>query len=422
MEVEDVPAVREETDDRVARSNARWYFAGLAASLIGNSAMSLVAGVWVKSLTASSALAGLVGACGYAATVLAPIAGLVADRLPRRRMLLCLNGVAAATVSLLLLVRSRAEVWLVFAVMSAYGIESTLMSPAEDALFAQMFTTEFRRRINGWRLTIQETGRLASPLLGAALFVLLGGGAVAALDAATFLLAAAVITRLQVDELPVSDRDRGERFGRAVRAGISHIGRSPSLRPVVVAATLVMALSGVGVAAQYSLVHALGQRPAFLGVLSALLGAGSVLAALSAGRVIGSFGESRLAMLGLVNFAAGDLLRATGWLPAAACGSLVLGFALPYVFLATLSITQRLTPQQLQGRVSAAVTLALFGPQAPMQALGSLLIVHTSYRVIFIASAAASCVIAGGLVLAQPGRAPAGSAPSRRGGWRGRGR
>lgn len=73
-----------------------------------------------------------------------------------------------------------------------------------------------------------------------------------------------------------------------LRAGITHIQGAPGLRQVAVAATLVMALSGAGVAAQYSLVHGIGQRPAFLGVLSALLGAGSIIAALSAGRLIGS--------------------------------------------------------------------------------------------------------------------------------------
>lgn len=387
---------------RTARANARWYFAGLAASLVGNSAMSLVAGVWVKSLTGSSAQAGLVGACIYAATVLAPLAGLIADRLPRRRLLLHLNLLSAATIALLLLVRSRADTWLVFAVMAAYGIESTLMDPAEDALFAQMFTAAFRRRINGWRLTIQETGRLVSPLLGAGLFVLLGGGAVAALDAVTFLVAALVITRLRVDDAapsapsapaaPAARPGPGttERFGPALRAGASHIRRTPGLRPVVTAATLVMAVSGVGVAAQYSLVHALGQRPAFLGVLSALLGAGSIVAALCAGRIIDHCGERPLAVIGLANFAAGDLLRATGWLPAALGGSFVLGFALPFVFLATLNLAQRLTPQHLQGRVSAAVTLALFGPQAPMQALGSLLIAHVGYAAILVGSALVS--------------------------------
>jgi hypothetical protein len=46
------------------------------------------------------------------------------------------------------------------------------------------------------------------------------------------------------------------------------------------------------------------------------------------------------------------------------------------------------------GRVSAAISLALFGPQAPMQAIGSLAIAHTSFRTIYIASAAVAGLIA----------------------------
>lgn len=383
--------------DAVASANARWYFAGLAGSLLGNSAMSLVAGVWVKSLTGSSSQAGLVSACIYAGTMGAPIAGLIADRLPRKRLLLWLNLLSAATILPLVLVSSQADLWMLFAAMGVYGIEATLMDPAEDALFAQMFATEFRRRINGWRLTIQETGRLAAPLLGAGLFVLIGGGAVAALDAATFVFAALVITRLRVDDAAPS---RGhERAVPALLAGVRHILGTARIRAVAIATTAVMALSGVGVAAQYSLVHGVGQHPAFLGVYTAMLGGASIIASLTASRIIERLGENWLAVIGLINFAVGNLLRANHWLPATLIGTVVLGFALPYAFLATLNITQRATPNALQGRVSAALTFALFGPQALMQSIGSGLIAHATYVEIYIASAIVSLGIAAWLLL-----------------------
>lgn len=381
--------------DAAAVANARWYFSGLAASLLGNSAMSLVAGIWVKSLTGSSSQAGLASACIYAGTLGAPIAGLIADRFPRRRLLLLLNVLSAVTVGILILVSSRAQVWVVFVAMAMYGIEATLMDPAEDALFAQMFTTEFRRRINGWRLAIQETGRLVAPLLGAGVFALVGGGAVAALDAATFVFAALVVTRLRVDDTQPLQSE--ERLGSSLVAGLRHISATPQIRAVAVAATAVMALSGVGVAAQYSLVTGVGQHPTFLGVLSGALGGGSIVASLTAGPLIDRLGERKLAVIGLVNFAAGNLLRANHWLPAALTGSAVLGFALPFVFLATLNAAQRATPQELQGRVSAALTLALFGPQALTQSIGSALIAHATYIQIYIASAALGLAIAAGL-------------------------
>jgi MFS family permease len=386
-------------DPRAGR-NAHWYLAGLAGSLVGNSAMSLVAGIWVKQLTGSSARAGLVSACVYLPTLLAPVAGLLADRFPRRAWLFTVNLISAATLLPLLAVRSAATTWIVFVAMFAYGVEATLIDPAEDALLAELFSVELRRRMNGRRLAIQEAGRFLAPLLGAGLFVLAGGGAVAALDAATFVLAAGVLTRLRMPAgLDAGPAPVERTPGRAIAAGLRHVWRTPAIRPVAGAAAAVMALSGVGVAAQYSLVSGLGQRPAFLGVLSAILGAGSILAALTAGRLIERVGERALAVIGLLDFAAGNLLRATGWLPAALLGTLGLGFALPYVFLAVLAVAQRATPTRLQGRVSGALTLVLFGSQAPTQTLGALLVTRTGYAEIYTGSAGLGVALALALAL-----------------------
>ncbi len=354
--------------------------------------MSLVAGIWVKSLTGSSAKAGLVSACLYAPSLAGPLAGLAVDRVDRRRWLIAVNLVSAATILMLLAVNSSRDVWLIFVAMGAYGLELVLIDPAENALFAEMLGRPARERINGWRLGIQETGRLVAPLLGAALFTLAGGGTVAALDAATFLVAAVTVSMLRVSAAPPAPV--GERWWLQLSAGMRHIASAPALRRVVLAATGVMAASGLAVAAQYSLVTATGQRPAFLGVFAGLLGAGSIVAALTSGRILARIGERRLALLGLFNFALGDALNATGALPAALLGYLVLGFALPWVFLATLNLVQRMTPNALQGRTSAAITLALFGPQAPMQALASALVGPLGFRGIYISTAAIAIALA----------------------------
>jgi hypothetical protein len=53
----------------------RWYFAGLVLSFFGTSAMLLVSGIWVKSLTGSDALATLALLCVYAPGALSPWVG-----------------------------------------------------------------------------------------------------------------------------------------------------------------------------------------------------------------------------------------------------------------------------------------------------------------------------------------------------------
>ncbi|MGH3265524.1 MAG: MFS transporter [Trebonia sp.] len=373
------------------RRNAKLYLAGLGASVIGSSAMSLVAGIWVKSLTGSSAQAGLVSACIYAPSLAGPIAGMVADRVRRRRWLVVLNVASAAAVLPLLAVRSRATDWIVFCVMAWYGFDLVLQSPAENALFVEMPPLELRRRVNGWVLGLQETGRLVAPLLGAGLFAVAGGGSVAVLDSATFLVAAVAISRLGVSDDRSARTDGNLLVG--LLAGLQFGRRTEALRRVVGVTAAVMALSGLLVASQYSLVQAIGEPPSFLGVPAAALGAGSIVASLVSPRLISRIGEAWLAVLGAADFAAGNLLRATGWLPAAVVGSVILGFALPWMLLAAVNLAQPTTPVRLQGRVSAAVTLALFGPQAPLQAPGSLAIASVTYRDLYIgtAIAAAAC-------------------------------
>jgi hypothetical protein len=379
------------------RRNARLYLVGLAASLLGDNAMSLVAGIWVKSLTGSSAEAGLVSACVYVPSLFGPAAGLLADRVSRRRLLLRLNVASALIVLTLLAVRSVAEVWLIFCVMIWYGIHLATSDPAENALFGEMLPLDLRQRVNGWRLGLQETGRLVAPLFGAALFALIGGGIVAAFDSVTFVVAAVTIAQLRLPE--PGPRPRAGDWRAGLAAGLVHVRSTPVLARLLVAGGFVIVMSGVLVAAQYSLVQAIGQPPAFLGVLSACLGAGSVVASLVSGRLLRHIGEGWLAILGMADFAVGSALRATGLLPYAVAGTLVLGFALPWILLAILSLAQRLTPLELQGRVSALVSLALFGPQAPMQALGSLAIRYATYRQLYAASAALALVAAAGYLL-----------------------
>ena len=367
------------------RRNARLYLIGLGASLLGNNAMSLVSGIWVKSLTGSSTLAGLVSVCVYAPSLAGPFAGMVADRIPRRRWLLALNLISAVVMVSLLTVNSRQTVWIIFVVMTWYGIDLVLSSPAEDALFAEMLPLEQRQRSNGWRLGLQETGRLIAPLCGAGLFVMAGGGGVAILDAITFLIAATMISRIHVQEAtppPTSEKWRVE-----IVAGLSHVWRTIELRRVLVASSIVMGVSGVLVAAQYSLVQSIHEPPSFLGVLAAGLGGGSVVASLLSSRLLRRVGERWLAIFGMVDFAVGSVLRAMGTLPTAMAGSIVLGFALPWVFLAVLNLAQRCTPIFLQGRVSAAVTLVFFGPQAPLQAVGALAIGYVTYEGLYVGGA-----------------------------------
>jgi MFS family permease len=369
-----------------ARRNAQLYLVGSGVSAFGDMALSLVSGIWVKTLTGSSAAAGVVSVCIYLPSLFGPLAGVVVDRVRRRVWLVVVNATAAVVVLLLLEVRSSADVWLIYAVMLGYGLHLVLADPAESALFVEMLPEQIRQQTNGWMLGLRETGRMVAPLIGAAIFAAVGGGAVALIDSATFVIAAWAIASLRItDVAPTRHAER--HFSAELSAGFSHLWRRTELRDLLLAGVCGMGISGLLVAAQYSLIEALAEPPSFLGVFSAVLGAGSIAASLLSGRVLRRVDERRLAVLGLANFTLGALLYATGQLELALLGALVFGFALPWLFLAVLALTQRATAMSLQGRVSASVTFALFGPQAPLQALGALAITQLSYRQLYLVGA-----------------------------------
>jgi MFS family permease len=376
------------TTDRESRRNARIYLVGLGASALGDNAMSLVAGIWVKELTGSSSLAAITSVCVYAPSLLGPVAGMIADRVRRRPLLVAVNLAAAALMLPLLLVHSPGQAWLIYVAMTGYGCAAALIDPAESGLFVTMLPTPLRQRMNGFRMAIGESGKLVAPLLGAGLFVVVGGGLVAALDAATFLVAVFALLLLRVHEPAPQPPERHWRV--ELVAGFAHLWHTPPLRAVVIAGALAMAITGVAEAGKYGLVDALHRPASFLGLITGALGAGSIIAGLVSGALIRRAGERRLVLLGLLNGVAGTVLRMIPTVPTALLGGFVLGFALPWTIVGVINLMQRETPDALQGRAAAAVTLALFGPLPLTQAIGALAIAHLDYRVLYGVTALAT--------------------------------
>lgn len=400
---------------RTASHNVRLYLVGLTASLIGDSAMSVVAGIWTKDLTGSNRTAGLVSVCIFAPSLLAPVAGLLADRFARRRFLIAVNLAAAAVVLTLLAVHGAGQTWLVFVVMSWYGLTLVLTDPAENALLADLLPAERLGRMNGLRMTLQEGCKLIAPLAGAGLYALAGGHWVAVLDAASFLVAAACVLAMRgADVRPeprASDaceraigmaspragaqrRREQQRWRTEVLAGLRHVRNDHTLAVLTVVGALAMAVSGVAFPAQYALVDALHRPASFIGVLTALLGAGSIVAGLLAGRVMERVGGRGITALGCLVAMTSYALVATGALVPALLSRVVAGAALPWIVVAVITAGQQRTPANLQGRVSATLVFALFATQPVAQAAGALLVDPLGYRGLYVGAAVANLLLA----------------------------
>ncbi|GGY14628.1 MFS transporter [Streptomyces tanashiensis] len=396
----------------------RWYLTGVVVSGFGTTAMWLVSGIWVKSLTGSDSLAALAAFALWAPVLLGPLLGTLADRVRRRPLLVVLNLTMAGLLPVLLWVESADRVWLLFAVLVLYGAQGSVHEAAEQALVATVVDEGRRGTFNGLRMTANESMKLIAPLVAAGLFAAYGGGPVALLDAASFAVAAVLFALMPVREARPA-RPESRNWWRETAEGVRLLRASRVLRPLVATGAFTLLLAGVNGAAIYAVVdRGLGHSPAYAGVLYAVQGIGSVLAGLLTGPLLRRIPERTLAAAGLALFAVAVGVR--GALPyeaTALAASAVIGLGLPWVLVAVMTAVQREAPAEAVGRVAATANTLVMAPNALALALGAGLVAVTDTRVLLPLLALTGLAWATWLA-ARGGTPPrGGNRPAGRDGW-----
>ena len=172
----------------------RVLVAGQTLTLLGDLALILVLGIWARQLTGSVSAGGAVFFAMIAPTLFSPLVGCLVDRFPRRRVLIANDLVTAVALLPLLAVRGAGTVWIIYAVAVVYGVSQQVFFAARTALLQSMLSDDHLGPANAVLESLRLGLRTAGPILGTALFATLGGGAVAVLDAATFLASAALLS------------------------------------------------------------------------------------------------------------------------------------------------------------------------------------------------------------------------------------
>ncbi|WP_093893978.1 MFS transporter [Streptomyces sp. Ncost-T10-10d] len=390
---------------RVLRDRtAGLFLTAVVVSGFGTSAMWLAAGVWVKSLTGSDSLAALAVFAMWLPVLIGPALGLIADRLPRKPLLVWSNLVMAGLLASLLLVDSAGRIWILFTVLVLYGTSSVLMDAAESALVAGAVDARLLGDFNGLRMMAGEGMKLLAPLTGAGLYARYGGGAVALLDAVSFALAAGVYALLPVRE-PATAPPAGRRDEFA--AGMRQVWGSAVLRPLVLAASVTMLCAGLNGAVIYAVVDdGLGHSPAYAGVLYAVQGAGSVAVGLVAGPLLRRLPERVFTAAGIALFAVAVGVRALPYDAVALVASAAIGIGLPCVLIAAMTAVQRETPDALLGRTVATANTLMMVPNAVALALGAGLVALVDIRVLLPVVAAAALLTAALLVTGRRMESP----------------
>lgn len=360
---------------------ARLY-GGLAASMLGDSMMLLVLSIWVKTLTGSNAQAGLTFLFMVVPSLVAPLLGVLIDRVRRRPMLVGGNLASALVVLPLVLVRDAGDVWIIWLVAFGYGTSFVVIPAALNGLLKELMPDELLVEANTALQITKEAYRLFGPLLGAALFAWVGGWSVAVVDAASFVVAALAIGSLRLVEA-VPERSE-EPVLRQIGAGVRHLVGDRVLGHTLIGVGLSLLVIGFVESSIYALLDAFDRPPTYAGVFVAAMGVGAIACGLVASRVVRRAGEVTSIVAGLVLFAiAVSGIAVAPSMAVVLCFAGVSGAGLPLMIIGYLTLLQRRTPQAIMGRASTAAEVVMATPQAISLAVGSLLVVVWDYRLIF---------------------------------------
>jgi MFS family permease len=361
--------------------------AGQTLSAFGDYAMFLVFAVWVKALTGSNAKAGLAILPFVLPSLFGPVLGVFVDRFPRRRVMILTDLAAIGALAPLAWVHDAGDIWLIYLAAFLLGTCTVIYQAARSGLLVSMLPSDDLGEANGLLQSTNQGVRLLAPLVGAAVYAAVGGQAVAALDATTFLASAILLLAVRAPAIPTADEPD---FWAELRAGLDHVVHTTVLRRLTIATALVSLAAGVMEVAIFALIdEGLHRPPAFLGILSTAQGVGAVLGGITVGAVMRRLTEMRTLAWSLGAAAITVGLLATADLTIVLVAAIGVGVAVAFINVAFVTLVQRRTDVTMQGRVMAAVDAALTIPLVISIGLGAGIVSVVGFRAIYVGEAMA---------------------------------
>ena len=352
--------------------NFRLYISGQAVSLIGTW-LQVTAQSWVVwELSHSEASLGLVAMLGALPTLLlGPWAGVLADRLNRRGLLIFTQaGMMILAFTLATLVQLRiVQLWHVYILSTTLGIFSALDFPTQQAFLGDLSGMgEVRKAVNMNAMFLQAS-RMIGPALagwvigswGAATAFWLNGTSFLAVIASLIAVKATQTRRPHTGNSILSDLWEGMRFLRG----------QPRIQDLLMLSICItmLALSMMTMMPAFASERLAGNAGT-LGSLLAASGAGALTSIV----FIMPLAQSRRHVGLLMSLA---VIWAGGWflalsvvrlLPLAMLCLFALSISLPLVIAMSMGLIQILSPGEMRARLLSLFTMVSFGMQ-PLSAL-----------------------------------------------------
>jgi MFS family permease len=351
--------------DVFASANLRRLQIAAAGATVGQYTFAIALAVYAYRAGGATAVGEVAVIRAIPAALLAPFAAILADRYPRRRVMIASDLVRAGLTGLAALaVASGWSYWIPFAIVGLVRIASTVFRPAEAALIPSLAETpEQLTAANVSASTIDSIGIFAGPALGGILLASFSVSTVFLVTVGTYLWSAGMLLRITVDSVPdPAERGRGGFLGEST-AGFRAIWHEPRLRLIVALYSAQTVVAGaVGVLIVVAAFDLLDLGNSGLGFLNSAAGIGGLVGAVAAltvatrGRMASSFG------LGVALF--GLPLLVVGLVPSATVALLmlgVIGVGNTITDVAAYTLLQRTASDAVLARVFGVLHSALVG-------------------------------------------------------------
>lgn len=384
--------------------NFRLFGVGQLLSLVGTW-MADVALAWlVLELTESSLRLGAVMTVRFAPTLLFSLfGGVLADRIPKRRILLVAQSVLLVQALILAVLTSAGAitVTLVFVLAAIRGIAEAAELPTRQAFVMELVGPADVQNAVALNSTLFNTARIVGPAIGGVIISTLGVAACFWLNTVSFVPVLVALALMRPQEFHPVVRPRHGPVFRQLGEGIRYAARTPDVA-LILGLVAVIGTFGYNFTVMLPLLarYAYGTGPQGLGRLTAALGVGSLVAAVyaaSRGRptrraVLVGAGGFGVALL-LVGVAPGEWAAAVMLAGVGLCGIL---------FHTTAnSRLQLIVPGELRGRVMSIYITMFIGTTPIGSMVVGMLAARSGIRVAVV-EVAGVCLagVAGGLLFA----------------------
>ena len=304
-----------------------------------------------SSLWVSAALLAMIGVGGIAA----PFAGMLGDRVDRRRVLIGSDLTAAV---LFLAIAFVEEPWQLVVLAGLGAAAESPFIPTSTAAVPNLVTDASKLpRANSTIAMGKNLGMLCGPLLGGLLVATVGAQAAFVGNAMTFLVSAALVATIRVPLQGKRD-DAAEHGG--IMAGFRFLAGDRVLRTIAIAWSIVLLGIGGVLVAEYPLSKEFGAGAVGYGLLTAAWGGGSLLGVALAPRSMRRHAELLCITAGAFVMAISiGAIAVAPVLAVAIALMLAGGVADGIAAVAEETLIQRRVPDAVRGRVLAAIEAAV---------------------------------------------------------------